>query len=504
MLVRKTSVFVAIFVVCLAVGIVNCKRRTGGGNRRYPSSRPAPAPAPAPYRPPSHGSGTVRPLGFDTHQSATVRPLGFAPPNQHAPSAPVGPPKYNAPSQSAPHGSGSGTVRPLGFDPHNTGSSHSGQHIGPPKQNSPTGQNPPAYNPAGYGPPAYNPAGYGPPPPYSPGQPYNPQSGFHPQGSYHPQGGYQPNYHPGYQPQGGNTVINNNINNHHYGGYGGGYGGFGGYSPPSYTSSAVGTTALGFFLGYSLAKITTPSFLSPNINGNGPRYDHYEVHHYYHNKDHIPQEATIQPNAIIACVGDSGSFCPANTTSLCTNNGAVMCVASAISTVPCTENKQTNCVKSTIPCKDNKAPECKDSNQDKAAISIPCISTAKIYGDVSYVNNSIVVSNYTTNNTSSLGNNATSSSSMPNYTVTTEANQNITTTEVAGNVSTTESSANLATAVTNITANNSSEVKNVEPQMFCVTILALPAQRKLTEGEIFMNQSKNIFNKFVVKSFGID
>ncbi|KAJ8974925.1 hypothetical protein NQ317_010208 [Molorchus minor] len=93
-----------------------------------------------------------------------------------------------------------------------------------------------------------------------------------------------------------------------------------------------------------------------------------------------PREATIEPNAIVACYGDSGSICPSNTAALCTNNGAVMCVTNALSTVPCTLEKQTQCVKSTISCKDNNGPECKQPNLNETTVDIPCISTAKTYG----------------------------------------------------------------------------------------------------------------------------
>ncbi|KAJ8928101.1 hypothetical protein NQ314_019366 [Rhamnusium bicolor] len=155
----------------------------------------------------------------------------------------------------------------------------------------------------------------------------------------------------------------------------------------------------------------------------------------------VPKEATIEPNAIVACVGDTGSFCPANTTSLCTNNGAVMCVASAVSTVPCTKEKQTNCVKSTVPCKDNNAPECKQSTQSAASIAIPCISTAKVYGDISYVNNSIVISNSTDYNNTTI----------------TDAISIVTTTESNTNVTTTTT--NSATPVNASTAANTTDSK---------------------------------------------
>lgn len=352
--------------------------------------------------------------------------------------------------------------------------------------------NPPAYNPAGYGPPAYtphNPAGYGPPA-------YTPHN--NPAGN-----GAPPAYHPGYSPgygqygsgtyhapgTGGVTIINNNVNNHHSYGGGGGYGYGYGYPSYHYTSGDTGSGTLGFFLGYSLAKLTTPSYhyhVGSSSYSHAPIYDHYEVHHYYHNNQNVPKQAEIQPNAIVGCIGDAGSFCPANTTSLCTNNGAVMCVASATSTVPCSNEKQTNCVKSTIPCVNSSTAECAKSSQNTTTLSIPCISTAKVYGNLNVVNNTIVISNTTAVSTSASN-------------VTTTGTNNGTVSSTALPQTTTP---NLQTTTSNST--NSTVEKKDPPQVFCVTILALPAARKPPESEIVFNSAKSIFEKFAVKALGID
>lgn len=276
--------------------------------------------------------------------------------------------------------------------------------------------------------------------------------------------------------------MNQNINNHHYGG------GYGGYSYPSYHYTPVdtGSGTLGFFLGYSMAKLTTPSYhYHVGYNSYRPAavYDHYEVHHYYHNNQNVPKEAEIQSNAIVGCVGDAGSFCPANTTSLCTNNGAVMCVASATTTVPCSKEKQVNCVKTTVPCVNNTTPECANSQTNSTTLNIPCISTAKVYGNLSYVNNSIVIANTTAINTSAspingtVGTNVTvSSTALPETTTTSFTNSTVVKRETSGPV----------------------------PQVFCVTILALPAERKPTESEVLVDSAKNIFLRFAVKSLGIE
>lgn len=132
-----------------------------------------------------------------------------------------------------------------------------------------------------------------------------------------------------------------------------------------------------------------------------------------------------------------------------------MCVASAQSTVPCTNDIQTNCVKSTIPCVNGT--DCKQ--QEMAAnstVSIPCISTAKIYADITFVNNTIVVDNAVANNGTTNG-------------------------------------------TTSITTTTAPKV----PQNLCVTIVALPATRQPTEGEQVFQQAKSVFSKFVVKALGI-
>lgn len=218
------------------------------------------------------------------------------------------------------------------------------------------------------------------------------------------------------------------------------------------------------------------------------------MHHYYHNNQNVPKEAEIQPNAIVGCIGDAGSFCPANTTSLCTNNGAVMCVASATSTVPCSNEKQTNCVKTTVPCVNSTAPECANSQRNATTINIPCISTAKIYGNLDVVNNTIVISNTTAVSVNASAANTNSSSvnstTSINGTVTSTALPETTTPNSQGNS----------------TLNTTSSVpeKKDPPQVFCVTILALPAQRKPTEGEVVFNSAKSIWQKFAVKALGIE
>lgn len=62
-----------------------------------------------------------------------------------------------------------------------------------------------------------------------------------------------------------------------------------------------------------------------------------------------------------------------------------------------------------------------------------------------------------------------------------------------------------ATATTNSTVPvNSTDAVQGPAQTFCVTILALPAERKLTDGEKLFTHSKQIFSSFFAKALGVD
>ncbi|KAH1010390.1 uncharacterized protein LOC109534289 isoform X1 [Dendroctonus ponderosae] len=361
---------------------------------------------------------------------------------------------------------------------------------------------PPPYTPhhAAVAPPAYspaqNPAGYGPPPAY---HPYSNGGAPYPQQQYHQPGYPYPNS-PHYG-SGGMTnihVTNINTNNHHYNeGYGGGFGGFGGYSYPSYhySSNDLGSGTLGFFLGYSLAKITTPTFHHHSFyDGYTPRYDHYEIHHYYHNSGTVPAQSTIQPNAIVGCVGDSGSICPQGTSSLCTNNGAILCVASAASTVPCTDAAQGNCVRTVMPCV-NGTQDCTVGSN--TTLAIPCISKAQVPGNVTYVNNTVIV-NHTTiinnfANGTSLNETVTSANSTSGNTVNGTAVE-LSVLNITTPVNGTEPNANTTRSRRDTPAQPVNE--------FCVTILALPAEKKPSTQEQLLEKSTNVFAKFFVRALG--
>ncbi|XP_076273207.1 uncharacterized protein LOC143204524 isoform X2 [Rhynchophorus ferrugineus] len=479
----------------LSVGSKTSQEGFGGGKSgRISSSRPSPSrpstsysrpsshyPSPSHPNPvslsysPSHGSpsSASRPIGFDVNS----RPSSSGG-NTH----PVGPPNYgfNTGGGSSSFGSkpSSNQVQPPPYSPYNPGVA------------------PPAYNPA------HNPAGYGPPPPaYSAGGYGQHPYGGYPQQQYHA-GGYQPHY--GAAPSGITNININNYNTHtNYGGggFGGGYGGYSSYPTYHYSHSDVGSGTLGFFLGYSLAKLTTPTYHFGSSGSYSPRYDHYEVHHYYHNKESIPAQSTIQPNAIVGCIGDSGTICPSGTTSLCTNNGAILCVASATSTVPCTDQKEGNCVKTVVPCV-NGTGDC-SAGQNKS-ISIPCISKAKVMGNITYVNNTIIVNNTTIiNNSIVVNNNMTVSNN--NMTVT---SSNSTVNNTSSTVSNTTTVPTIMTTLipetTTMAALNRSkrDTSTLPVNDFCVTILALPAERKPTPQEKFLSAGTTFFSKFFVRAFG--
>ena len=265
---------------------------------------------------------------------------------------------------------------------------------------------------------------------------------------------------------------------HHYPGY---------FYTPSYyhySSGDTGSTALGFFLGYGLGRLTTPTYSHYSFyDGYRPRYDHYTVHHYYHNRESVPQQQEIRANTIVGCVGDASTICPGNTTSLCTSDGALMCVASAVSTVPCSDNRQVNCVTSTISCVNNTAPECKNANQGTTTISIPCVSKADVYGDLKTVNNTIIPANATllptstVNGTNTTAVNGTNSTVNDNSTLITQYTQ--------------------APVVTTTPVPQTQRKKREVAQNYCVTVLALPAKREKTEGEEFLSDAKFIAEQFL-------
>lgn len=409
-------------------------------------------------------SGTQRPLGSvnlinpsksigNTYHdpfkpsAPTQRPLGFVNPSQS-----IGGIKPSAPreghdsvqkvsvQQAGNVGSASGTQRPLGFvDPHNPNRpAGSGNTFNPYKPSAPihetvnkgqTSVNNNAYgmgqsHPAGYVPPSHG---------YQPGYYGN---------TYHPGGyGYGNNHNNDYsswyrQPHspGGTTHINYGPVNymHGYPSYGSSY---------HYTSSDTGSGTLGFFLGYGLGRLTSPSYYYSQYHpsDNVYHYDHYTVHHYYHNKETVPQQLTVPPNTVVACAGNSSLFCPPNTVALCMSNGTIMCVAKPETLIRCPDNSGAYCVQSAIPQLNSTTPTTGQNNT--TIINIPCISNATLYGNLTYQNNSIVIKD---DRNSTLSGNATSL--VPNN----SSHQN-----ASGHVQ-----------------------PNSNPVVFCITVIAEPAVKK--------------------------
>jgi hypothetical protein len=447
--------------------------RGGGGGYRAPSYR-----APS-YRPPSyHPTAARRPPSYHP-TSAPYRPRPS--PATHRPSPRPQPPAYEPPSRVA-------TSRPVhqtGYRPATTarpgiyrpGSTH--------RPYAPAGTTRRTYHPAGTTPRRYTTArpSYG-----SYGTNWN---NLPPRPGHGPVGPPRYGTHAGGY-QGPQKIKIVNKYNYHYPGYYSlpvqhySYPGY--YYTPSYYHYGVhdtGSTALGFYLGYSLGKLTTPTYSHYSFyDGYRPQYDHYTVHHYYHNRESVPQNQEIRPNSIVGCVGDSTTICPVNTTSLCTSDGALMCVVSATSTVPCSDNRQVNCIKTTISCVNNTAPECKNSNQNSTSVSIPCVSSAKVYGDLTYVNNTIIVANATNvlngTNSTATGNSTTGAATNNSIITTTPGSQ--------------------PPPATNMTV---SRKRRDAPQDFCVTIVALPAKRKATEGEQFLDDAKFLTGKFIESAWNL-
>ncbi|CAH0556117.1 unnamed protein product [Brassicogethes aeneus] len=382
------------------------------------------------------------------------------------------------------------------------------------------------------------------------------------QQTYYP--GHAPPAYPGHYPPSntGRKDINNNWI---------------GYPSYHYQRADTGSTSLGFYLGYTLGRVKNPTYYYSHNSYDGyrPRYDHYTVHHYYHNNNEtiIGRERIIEPNTVVGCVGDSGSICPANTRSLCTDQGVIMCVALISATVPCKDEKDTNCVTSTIPCVNSEDPKCKGNPQKFTTVSIPCISTAKIYGTVTYVDNTIIVESFlasrparsvldnvtdyptttdaipittypssTTNitQTTTVDLMTTYPSTTTHFTQTTTPATTIidlmTTTPATTFIdlmttypsSTTNiiqtttppttidlmttypsSTTNITQSTTPTTTipNSTTSVPKIlsteEPQNYCVTIMAVPDERKPTKGEVLFDEVEHFVDNFLVKSFGL-
>lgn len=262
------------------------------------------------------------------------------------------------------------------------------------------------------------------------------------------------------------------------------------YPSYHYTPASTGSGVLGFFLGYSLARITTPTFSHcySCYNGYVPRYDHYTVHHYYHNNNNVPKEQTVQTNNIITC-GDSSQICPANTISLCTATGQIMCVVAATKTVPCEKDPNMKCVQSSVPCENNDAPECKGKSKgDSTTLNIPCISNTVIEGNVTTVNNTIVSADPPQNVTE---------------TPSTNSSLDVTTIEQTTISNTFPSLGSNDTFPALGSTTHQNRAKREAAQPYCVAILAEPSVRKVTEGEVAFNEVTNVFEKFFSNAFKV-
>ncbi|EFA02752.2 hypothetical protein TcasGA2_TC008485 [Tribolium castaneum] len=340
------------------------------------------------------------------------------------------------------------------------------------------------------------------------------------------------------------------------------------YSTYHYTTSDTGSGILGFYLGYKLGKLSTPTYSHESFyDGYRPRYDHYTIHHYYHNAQAIPKRQEIVSNAIIGCVGDSATVCPANTTSLCTSDGTLMCVVAATALITCKDanNQMVSCTSSTMSCVNNTAPECVGTNKSNVVVNIPCLSTADIHGDIKFVNNTIVKNTVPPNNTTTEGMSYGSTyGSVPlinnNQTLngtTNRANLNGTEGEmkyinnnetlaisngtingtevIPGSIKYVNNNETLATlnGTTNLnsTEGGSGGMKYVDnnetlslsttpssttseywkwkrsvpqaSQQFCVTIVASPAKREPTQGEEFLAEANSLLRKFIETAWNL-
>lgn len=319
---------------------------------------------------PSTVPGGIHNIGR-TNASTSNSALGFKHPGVYNPSSvqvPVYQSKYQRPLNNQP---GSTSFGPGGYPQQQFGPVH------------------PPVNPPGY--PGYH------PPPSPPGYPSG-YPGYHPP----PQPAYQSGF-PGYHPPGGNvnyghiTVINNSPTNV---GYGHGYG----YDSRYHGSSD--NTLLGLYVGYKIGQLMNHNHYHDHIyhdtvNRNINENRRYEVHHYYHGKEAVPEKATLQSNSITVCKPETKDMCVGDSVPLCMQEGTLLCVSNPKSTVPCKDNSTLNCVNAVVPCLNSTDPSCKNSSTNTTSISMPCISTININGTFNasmLSNNSIVLDTQSVNN----------------------------------------------------------------------------------------------------------
>lgn len=226
--------------------------------------------------------------------------------------------------------------------------------------------------------------------------------------------------------------------------------GYSGYSNYHYSSHDYGSGDYGFFLGYALGRLGSPSY---SYHSYTPFYsDHYVVHHYHHNRESVPKEITVQPNTVVACAGNASVLCSSHTTALCMSNGTIMCVAKREETVPCQNDPSAVCIKTEIPCINKTQPGCEDKNT--TVINLPCVSNATVFGNLTFTNNSIVLSDP------------------------------VNVTSVSG------------------TNNNVLTVKDTRiPNLFCITVIAEPSVQKPNPDAVY-EKVKETFTGFLVKAWG--
>ncbi|KAK5644689.1 hypothetical protein RI129_005989 [Pyrocoelia pectoralis] len=345
-----------------------------------------------------------KPIGWDTQNknnptNTHQQPIGW---NVNSDSGSV-----NKQSVSSLGSSNSGNPSP----PYSPGT---GQHSygNPPPYSPSTGQhnygNPPAYSPgagqSNYGqPPAYSPGiNYGNSPPYSYGAGQHAYGNPPAYGSGIPQQNFGTPYGPGYSNQYNphQTVPNygGGSYNPYGGGYGaqntgglgslfggnkyGGYGGFGGHGVGGYGQKFGGGFGSGF--GKNAYRNLAIGLLVWNLVSGFTRRPYY-VYNYYNNPEKVPQEIPLPANAIVMCPENITTLCAPNTLPLCTTQQSIYCVALAQQTVPCGENSTMKCVNSTVTCNESDDDNCKEfkNKTETNTVSVPCVSSVTVTGNVS-------------------------------------------------------------------------------------------------------------------------
>lgn len=153
---------------------------------------------------------------------------------------------------------------------------------------------------------------------------------------------------------------------------------------------------LGLYVGYKIGQWSSHNHYMHQSSYTGRNY---EVHHYYHGRESVPNKATLESNSITVCKPETKDMCVGSSVPLCMKDETFLCVADPKTTVPCKHNSTLYCVNAVVPCMNSTDSACgnSSSSNNTTIISMPCISYININGSFNgnMFNNSITTPNQT-------------------------------------------------------------------------------------------------------------